>query len=53
MIKDEKIQKNGNSAIDFDNDVDLIDEESTIKKIGNITIQEEIGRGAFAIVYKG
>ena len=38
---------------DLDQKEELYEETATIKKVANVAFEEEIGRGAFAIVYKG
>ncbi len=53
MQKVELIQKDGIPGIDLGGEEEFFEETETERKVGNITLFEELGRGAFAIVYKG
>ena len=53
MQKVGTIQKSGIHNIELDKEEEYVEEAETKRKIGGISLQEEIGRGAFAIVYKG
>jgi len=47
----QEIQKN--FIIDADKEDESIEESKCIKRLGDIVLEEEVGRGAFAIVYRG
>ncbi len=46
---------NGSLSLNWELDraEECVEEEETARKIGGVTLLEEVGRGAFAIVYKG